>query len=70
MKINLSASLQVLGLFILVNPSKSSQCNLTDPSQTHVCLHVFLERDFPLIDRMMNNPNFIREGGELEEMCR
>lgn len=45
------------------------QCNLTD-SYNHICLHTFLERDFPLIEEMANKPNFIREGGmEFEEMC-
>lgn len=44
------------------------ECNLTD-SHNHICLHTFLERDFPLIEEMANKPNFIREGREFEEMC-
>lgn len=45
------------------------ECNHTNPD-AYICLHIFLERDYPLIEEMLNRPNFIREGGEFEEMCR
>lgn len=46
-------------------------CNLTHPN-SYVCLHTFLERDYPLIEEILDNlndPKFIREGRELEEVC-
>ena len=62
----------VLLLIVLLHdtsPCAGQQCNLTD-SGNHMCLHTFLERDFPLIEEMVNKPNFIREGREFEEMCQ
>jgi len=55
-------------LLVSMSPVKT-ECNHTNPD-AFICLHVFLERDFPLIEEMLNRPNFIREGREFEDMCR
>lgn len=56
-------------LLLALVRSVACQCNLTN-THNHICLHTFLERDFPLIEEMVNKPNFIREGREFEEMCQ
>lgn len=59
----------VIFLVLDLGREVTSECNHTNPD-AFICLHIFLERDFPLIEEMLNRPNFIREGREFEEMCR
>lgn len=47
----------------------SIPCNLSH-SDNHICLHIYLERDFPLLHQMIINPLFIKEGREFDDACR
>lgn len=67
-----SLDLLIMLLFVttsLIMPLvNGASCNLNDPKH-HVCLHIYLERDFPLLHQMIINPAFIKEGREFEEVC-
>ena len=45
-------------------------CNLTDPT-LNKCLHIFLERDYSLVEQILYDIHTIKEGNELTEyVCR
>lgn len=68
---HLSALIYIFICIIIATPfCLSLPCNLTDPTLSK-CLHIFLERDYALIEQVLYDSSTIKEGNELAEyVCR